>query len=135
MIACVVAVFERFEYKCSEEHSETNKRNIRNSKTGHLIKWNRVLFSDESLLHSRLVLSTTNDSQHQLIWRDVGTRGFIPVRSREETMEVVLVWGGIMLSGWTVTEEHYCKVILPHGVCSEVPLDQISLSWMTMHSH
>ncbi|GFT80311.1 hypothetical protein TNCV_1189751 [Trichonephila clavipes] len=44
----------------------------------------RVLFMDASRF------STRSDSQRVLIWREIGTRGFIPVASRKDSISVVL---------------------------------------------
>ncbi|GFY06945.1 transposable element Tcb2 transposase [Trichonephila clavipes] len=83
-------------------------------------QWSRVLFTDESRF------STRSDSQHVLIWREIGAR-FYPSNIKERHRyggPGVLVWGGIMLNGLTelhifdrgsVIEDRYCEeVLLPH---------------------
>ncbi|GFY34041.1 transposable element Tcb2 transposase [Trichonephila clavipes] len=83
-------------------------------------QWSRVLFTDESRF------STRSDSQHVLIWREIGTR-FYPSNIKERHRyggPGVFVWGGIMLNRQTelhifdrgsVTGDRYCEeVLLPH---------------------
>ncbi|GFV32921.1 transposable element Tcb2 transposase [Trichonephila clavipes] len=80
-------------------------------------QWNRVLFTDE------IRLSTRNDSQRVLIWRDIGTRFYTSnIKERHHYGGPgVLVWGGIKLNGrierhifdrWSVTGDHYCEEVL-----------------------
>ncbi|GFW87253.1 transposable element Tcb1 transposase [Trichonephila clavipes] len=70
--------------------------------------------------------SNRSDSQHVLIWREIGTR-FHPSNTKERHRyggSGVPVWGGIMLNGRTelhilhrgsVTGDSYCdEVLLPH---------------------
>ncbi|GFU01780.1 transposable element Tc1 transposase [Trichonephila clavipes] len=80
-------------------------------------QWSRVLLTNESQF------STRSDSQHVLIWREIGTR-FCPSNIKERHRyggPGVLVWGGIMLNGrielhifdrGSVTEDRYCEEVL-----------------------
>ncbi|GFS61425.1 transposable element Tcb2 transposase [Trichonephila clavipes] len=83
-------------------------------------QWSRVLFTDESRF------STRSDSQHVLIWREIGAQLYPSnIKERHRYGDPgVLVWGGIMLNGLTelhifdrgsVIEDRYCEeVLLPH---------------------
>ncbi|GFT70570.1 transposable element Tcb2 transposase [Trichonephila clavipes] len=89
------------------------------TKTGQLI--NGVVSSTDECR-----FSTRSYSQRVLIWREIGTR-FYPSNIKERHRYAgpgVLVWGGIMLNGYTelhifdrgsVTGDRYCEeVLLPH---------------------
>ncbi|GFT91547.1 transposable element Tcb2 transposase [Trichonephila clavipes] len=104
-------------------------------------QWSRILFTDESRF------STRSDSQHVLIWREIGTWFYTSnIKERHHYGGPgVLVWGGIMLNGRTelhifdrgsVIVDRYCEeVLLPMCICSEGLLAQTSFLWMTMHGH
>ncbi|GFU60485.1 transposable element Tcb2 transposase [Trichonephila clavipes] len=66
------------------DHQRQRLQWCREHKNWTTDQWSRVFFTDESRF------STRSDSQRVLIRREIGTRGFIPVTSRKDTITVVL---------------------------------------------
>ncbi|GFW22663.1 uncharacterized protein TNCV_2764751 [Trichonephila clavipes] len=78
--------------------------------------------------------SATSDSQRQLMWREVGTQfhsSNIKERDRYGGPDVI-VWGGILLNGWTElhifdrgseTKDCCCKEVILMCISSELLLD------------
>ncbi|GFW67895.1 transposable element Tcb2 transposase [Trichonephila clavipes] len=104
------------------DHRRHRLQWCRENKNWTTDQWSRVLFTNESRFRTR------SDSQHVLIWREIGTRFYTSnIKERHHYGGPgVLVWGGIMLNGRTelhvfdrgsVIGDRYCEeVLLPH-VC------------------
>ncbi|GFV41955.1 transposable element Tc1 transposase [Trichonephila clavipes] len=93
------------------------RREVKNWTTD---QWSRVLFTDE------IRFSTRSDSQHDLIWREIGIR-FYPSNIKERHRyggTGVLLWGGTMLNvqtelhifdrGFVTGDCYYEEVLFPH---------------------
>ncbi|GFV20418.1 transposable element Tcb2 transposase [Trichonephila clavipes] len=77
----------------------------------------------------QLLESTKSDSQHVLIWREIGTLSYTSnIKERHHYGDPgVLVWGGIMLNGRTELHIFDRGSVIGYRYCEEVLLPHVRL--------